>query len=616
MYISRHSSRAILATLLLVCATTFAQSPQPPTVTYNTDISYGGTGLLHAITYPSGKVLTYQYDITGQLTGLLWNGQPLISNLIWTPLGQPKSWNWAFVSGNPAGTRTYNTAGQLTDNGVTAYIWDAAARVSQITQYLFGPAGTAGGSATPITITTTVTYDSAGRITQVTHADANAELPSGTLLQDIIGPLSASYQYDANGNRSQTNYSQYAGSGGINSLTRTFTLNAANNRVEGVKDSHTQSNGSTLTETRVLQWDASGHLTNDGKLTFEYDPRGRIDKIVNSENATTTTYLTNALGQRVRKVENITQVTDTVYGDEELGLESYPLGNYTPSSNGTITNSAEYIYLPTSSGPMPIAAQIGEALYAIDSDHLNTPRRLTDANGQPVWQWIITAFGELEPTTAHTGFTISRLNTGTPPIANTQSVVFNLRYPGQQHDEETGLYYNHHRTYDPYLTIGYTQPDPLGLEVGWNRFSYADGNPLSYTDPEGLLSTAACANPANAAACAAAGMAARGSASLSRPAPIPVPMPVPIPKERVWCGDDDGDDAPCNPPEGTKCYDNADYGRPHAGLSPHYHIYQMQKTRPDGTCYWRKLAGKVGVGVFELPPVGINPCSSYPNFSR
>lgn len=167
-------------------------------------------------------------------------------------------------------------------------------------------------------------------------------------------------------------------------------------------------------------------------------------------------------------------------------MESYPLGNYTPARSGFIAEGTEYIYLPTASGPMPIAVQIGEALYAIDSDHLNTPRRLTDINGKPVWQWVTTAFGELEPTTAETGFTRSRLNTGTPPIGGTQAVEFNLRYPGQQYDKETGLYYNHHRTYDPYLTVGYTQADPLGLHAGWNRFGYADGNPILNTDPEGL----------------------------------------------------------------------------------------------------------------------------------
>jgi len=236
-------------------------------------------------------------------------------------------------------------------------------------------------------------------------------------------------------------------------------------------------------ETRTLQWDAAGHLTGDGVLIFEYDPRGQISKITNTTSGSIATYLSNALGQRVRKVVD-GQVTDTVYG-EELGMASYPLGNY---QSGHAENTTEYIYLPTDQGPMPVAVQIGANLYAIDADHLNTPRRLTDQNGNPVWQWVITGFGELEPTTAETGFTRARLNTGTPAIAGTQAVEFNLRYPGQQYDAETGLYYNHHRYYDPYLTVGYTQADPLGLDGGWNRYGYVGGNPVNGIDPAGLWS--------------------------------------------------------------------------------------------------------------------------------
>ncbi len=66
-----------------------------------------------------------------------------------------------------------------------------------------------------------------------------------------------------------------------------------------------------------------------------------------------------------------------------------------------------------------------------------------------------------------------------------QAVKFDLRYPGQVFDEETGLSYNLHRYYDA-ATGRYIQADPIGLEGGWNRFGYVGGDPLNAIDPDGL----------------------------------------------------------------------------------------------------------------------------------
>jgi hypothetical protein len=43
-----------------------------------------------------------------------------------------------------------------------------------------------------------------------------------------------------------------------------------------------------------------------------------------------------------------------------------------------------HIYLPTDNGPMPIAALIDGNTCAVHSDHLNTPRKLTNADGLAV----------------------------------------------------------------------------------------------------------------------------------------------------------------------------------------------------------------------------------------
>ena len=73
---------------------------------------------------------------------------------------------------------------------------------------------------------------------------------------------------------------------------------------------------------------------------------------------------------------------------------------------------------------------------------------------------------------------------------------FNLRFPGQYFDAETGKHYNYFRDYDP--TIGrYLKSDPIGLRAGLSTFGYTDANPIALTDVLGLMSDAGCCAQSN-----------------------------------------------------------------------------------------------------------------------
>ncbi|MEJ2046462.1 MAG: RHS repeat-associated core domain-containing protein [Reinekea sp.] len=105
-------------------------------------------------------------------------------------------------------------------------------------------------------------------------------------------------------------------------------------------------------------------------------------------------------------------------------------------------------------------------LYFVHSDHLGTPKLLTDSDGATVWEQHTTPFGEVTGTVA----------TG---IENIQS------FPGQYRDGETGYSYNYFRDYDP--TIGrYVQSDPIGLNGGLNTYAYVQNIPTQLVDPYGL----------------------------------------------------------------------------------------------------------------------------------
>ena len=89
-----------------------------------------------------------------------------------------------------------------------------------------------------------------------------------------------------------------------------------------------------------------------------------------------------------------------------------------------------------------------------------------------VWQWDGEAFGNTPPNTNPSGL---------------GNLTFNLRFPGQYADSETGLNNNYFRDYDP-TTGRYIESDPIGLKGGSaSTFIYVANTPLSKSDPFGLL---------------------------------------------------------------------------------------------------------------------------------
>lgn len=120
--------------------------------------------------------------------------------------------------------------------------------------------------------------------------------------------------------------------------------------------------------------------------------------------------------------------------------------------------------------PVAVVDTVGSAstINYVYADGLNTPRAVTDATGTTLWQWNLQGnpFGEQAPV-ASIGY------------------VFNLRFPGQYADAESGLVHNGFRDYCP-ACGRYLQSDPTGLNGGLDTYVYVDSNPLSGFDPLGL----------------------------------------------------------------------------------------------------------------------------------
>jgi RHS repeat-associated protein/uncharacterized repeat protein (TIGR02543 family) len=385
--------------------------------------SYNAAGQRTQTVTPGGQTLDYQWS-GGQLTALSINGQPVLTQIGYEPDGQVNGWVWG---NNQSHERFYDLAGRpvIISLGVDAKTQQPASR--------------------------TLGYDTAGRLTDVLD-DRDPSL-NQQYVYDELDRLTASehgepvqsrtdYSYDLSGNRtekSQDNITAYS-----------YSIDANSNRLLS------QSGAQSVN----YNYDPTGSLTTDGTVSYTYNAAGRrISATAANLNAG---YTYNALGQRITKTVN--GATRQFVYDEQ--------GHLTGEYDGSGQLLQELVWL----GDLPVAvlkpsATAAPDLYYIHADYLGTPRTITQpGDNKVVWMWESEAFGASLPEQNPSGL---------------GNFVFNLRFPGQYYDQETGLHYNYFRDYDP-STGRYSESDPIGLAGGMNTYGYVGGNPIRFSDPLGL----------------------------------------------------------------------------------------------------------------------------------
>lgn len=405
---------------------------------FNLDYEYNDEGQLVRITYPSGLTVDYAYD-NGQVVDLRVNGELFNSDLGYYPFGRFNRWTQSGPNGPVTRYINRDADGRVTSypgpEGNIRLEYDAAGNVSRL--------------ITAENLSTDFDYDERDRLT--VYNTSNTAQSGSVSRQD--------YQYDANGNR-----------------TRLVSQKPDGDVTEQVyRYDQNQYGGLQLvspTSARPFDYDDRGNISSEGQpftranKRYVYDARGYLVQAsqFDSPNSAIINYLavTNGAGQRVYK-----QFRDgsnvgwefAVYDDTGLLMGEYE----SPQSS-----NAEYIWFQN----RPIAVMRGGKLYRIFTDHLDTPRWVTDPEGRVVWTWLSDPFGAAQP------------NQDADGDGNT--FTFNLRFPGQYYDAETGLHYNWNRHYDP-QTGRYLQADPIGLAGGLNLYTYAQNNPANYVDRDGLL---------------------------------------------------------------------------------------------------------------------------------
>ncbi|HQZ83361.1 MAG TPA: RHS repeat-associated core domain-containing protein [Pyrinomonadaceae bacterium] len=211
-------------------------------------------------------------------------------------------------------------------------------------------------------------------------------------------------------------------------------------------------------------YDANGSLTaNAAGERFGYDGESHQTEFFAASNQGSTpdaVYTYDGEGRRVKKV-SAAETTIFVYDASGVLIAEY---------SGEVASEPRVSYLTT--------------------DHLGSPRVVTDERGSVTSRRDFTAFGE-------ESFTAQR----TQGLGYQRTEV-RQNYTGYEKDAETGLEFAQARYYNP-AHGRFTSVDPLTASASirdpqtFNRYSYGLNSPYKFTDPLGLLSeytTGACGN--------------------------------------------------------------------------------------------------------------------------
>jgi RHS repeat-associated protein len=383
---------------------------------------------------PSGAEAIWHYDDGGRPTILETAGQTI--RFAHDPAGHEVERR---IGGNAVLAQRWNADGRLSSQTLWGAPGTGGGRPLQHRDYRYRADGALVGITDQLSGPTGFELDVAGRVTEV-HATGRRERyaydPAGNITEADPG-----FHHDAAGPRNHSGVR-------VRRAGRTRYSHDEQGRV--VARQQVTLSGKSLTWEYV--WDADDRLiavtTPDGsRWRYRYD----------------------ALGRRVAK-QRLTSDGRAVAEQTDFVWDGAVLAEQIQGGRATTWDYEPDTFRPLAQTEGVLSAdttqqRIDERFYAIVTDLIGTPTELVTADGTIAGRFHTTLWGALLS-------------------AGPGSVICPLRFPGQYHDVETGLYYNYHRYYDP---VGgrYQSPDPLGLAPAPDPYAYAV-NPTLQIDPLGL----------------------------------------------------------------------------------------------------------------------------------
>lgn len=474
---------------------TIAAAPSTADTTWTT--AYNADGQPAAVTEPGGVSLSYGYDPLGDITSETGGGASASTpdrsftyyldgrmetasapggtdTFTYYPTGDLKT------ATGPSGNSSYTynddelVSSETDTAGTTSYTYDDADRLSTETEPLTGSVMTwaynadsdpksisyaTGGTAGPVQ---TFGYDSLERLKTDTLTSA-----SGTTL------ASESYGYDNNGNITSES---------------TGGLLAASSVTYGYDEANRLTSAASSGSTVPYGYDNDGNLTTDGPDSNTYNAQDQLVSSTDNSGTTGYSYSLNGDLTSVTPPSGTAQdYTFDAYGDlASAAGASYgydALGRPVTRTDSSGTASMSYL------GTGPALASDGTSEYTYDpSGNLTATgssygafTTMSDVHGD-----VAAMFS---PTSAAAGLAGYESYTPYGAGSKTDYNAEDIGFQGDYTDPATGLVDMGARWYNP-ATGGFVSSDtlngtPVPSTVDGNPYAYADGNPLTETDPTG-----------------------------------------------------------------------------------------------------------------------------------
>lgn len=419
--------------------------------TYSMSYGYNRASAQTSFTYPSGRVVSVEYDPASRMAGVR---------------DQQSGLYYAGAGGSDSTNRIkYSAHGGVSVVKLGNNLWEHTNFNSRLQSTEIG-LGTSSTDSSALRLTYNYgTTNNNGNLQSVSYLGGGLSYTQ-SFGYDVLNRLMTSVE--SGGSWSQTNkYDRYG--------NRAIDFGGGNQSLYFNSANRITNAGYT--------YDPGGNLTSNGVQSFGYDAENKIKSV----NGVSDVYRYDGDGNRVRKNFATGEKLRMVYSGGEL-IAEYDL------TNGSLKK--EYIY--GAKGLIATVEPVVGTRYTT-SDHLGSPRVVTNSSAAIVSRHDYMPFGE------EIGSGVGGRTAGMGFIVNDG---VRQKFTSKERDIETGLDYLGERYYasiqgrfsgaDPYdinferqETEDRTEADDLFRDYisqpqHWNRYTYALNNPLKYVDPDGL----------------------------------------------------------------------------------------------------------------------------------